>query len=157
MKPRFRFLAMLAIVGLSYALVGCNGSTTTPGPGQSKAADEDHAQDEGHQHPETYPESVTELSEMFATIKEAFADGDFGTADGPIHEAPHLLGELPLLAGRLSLEEPQKEAIKAAIDTLSESLKKLDATVHEQEGGASWDDVGESIEEALKTLQAHAS
>ena len=134
MKLRSLTLAALAFGGISCMLVGCDNSTT-PAPAQKEAKDHDHAQEEGHQHPETYSASVAELNEMFAAIKQAFAEGDPGKADGEIHEAPHLLEELPLLASRLTLDEPQKEAVKAAIDALTGALKKLDATVHQQEGG----------------------
>ena len=112
-----------------------------------------HAHDEhAHHHPETLAEAVAELSELRDTIRDAFAANDPDKAHDPLHEIGHALEAVAELAQEEKLPEDKLAVVKTSVESLMQSFGEIDKSMHGQEG-ASYKDVADKIEEALKALQ----
>ena len=158
MIPRFHRFPFVLFMLASISLAGCGSAHTPASTAPADEQDRDmalHADDREHAHPESFAGTLTELDELCAAIKTAFAAGDFKEADGPVHAVGHLLGELPELAAKESASEANRQQVKQAVETLMGSFAALDERVHG--GGAtgkSYDEVASEIDEALATLKA---
>lgn len=153
---RMSCLGLVAITCVSVA--GCGGSQTTASNPPSKQQDHDHAShgdEQGHAHPESFAEAVTEVEELCAAIKTAFAADKLEEADGPVHEICHLVEELPALAAKESLSAADQQQIKQSVDALMDSFAALDERVHGGDSaGKSYDEVAAQIDSALAELKS---
>lgn len=147
---------LFMLVGI--ALVGCGGTQTTASNPSADQHDHDlepHGDDHEQAHTESFAEALTEVEELCAEIKTAFAAGDLGKADGPVHEIGHLLEELLELAAKESLSEADQQQVKQAVDSLMNSFAALDERVHGGDSaGKSYDEVATQIDAALAKLKS---
>ena len=98
-----RFSKSLASLALLSAVLvpGCQDAPPAP------VADT-HEHGEGHHHPETLADALTELTELRDTIRDAFAADDTDKAHDPLHEVGHIIEvvqELHQRGRRLALPE----------------------------------------------------
>lgn len=134
---------------LSLPFVLASGCSEAP-PATEPA---EHAHDEhAHHHPETLAEAVAELSELRDTIRDAFAANDPDKAHDPLHEIGHALEAVSELAQEEKLPEDKLAVVTTSVESLMQSFGEIDKSMHGQEG-ASYKDVADKIEEALKALQ----
>ncbi len=144
-------LAVLAALVVPASLVGCSkteSTATTP----IGLPPEDHDDDHGHEHPETFADAMTQLSEFKTQIQTAFTTGDPDDAHDALHEVGHVLESLPDLAGKVTEDDASKEAVAAATDKLFDAYEKLDGSMH---GGdeVKYETIQSEIDDAFTTLQ----
>ena len=158
MNPMFRGFSFGLLMLASISLAGCGGSQTTASTSPADQHDHDkesHADEREHSHPESFGGALTELDELCAAVKTAFAAGDSEKADGPVHAVGHLLEELPELAEDESLSNSSQQQVKQAADSLMSSFAALDERLHGGDAvGKSYDEVASEIDEALAKLKA---
>ena len=158
MKWLFCGLSFGLLIFASLTLAGCGGGQTTASALSADQHDHDHeahGDEDDHVHSESFAEVLTEVEELFAEIKTAFAADDLDTADGPVHGIGHLLEELPQLAAKESPSESDRQQVKQAVDSLMDGFAAVDERIHAGEGaGKSYDEVATEIDEAIAKLKA---
>ena len=158
MKWLFCGLSFGLLIFASLTLAGCGGAQTTASDSSADLHDhahDTHGDEHEHVHSESFVEVLTEVEQLLAEIKTAFAADDLETADGPVHGIGHLLEELPQLAAKASPSEPDRQQVKQAVDSLMDGFAALDERVHGGDGaGKSYDEVANQIDEAIATLKA---
>jgi hypothetical protein len=165
-------VGLLAIVLFGFS--GCNPPGPPPiHPVEDKAAehDDDHGamhdhdhehEHHGHEHAhgehgegETFADEFQELDGLTVNVKEAFAAGETEKADGAVHEIGHVLEELSELASKDNVPAEKQTELKQAIEELFDCFGAIDNKLHGKDG-ASYDDVSQRIDAAMKTLRAQA-
>lgn len=144
--PRFsKSLVSLFLLPAVFVL-GCQETSPTP-------VVESHEHEEGHHHPETLAEALTELTELRDTIRDAFAKDDADKAHDPLHEVGHILDAVKELAEKEKLPEERLAAVKSSVEELFTAYGDVDKLMHGGEGTA-YKDVSGRIDAAIVTLKA---
>lgn len=116
--------------------------------------DTDHAaENDDHEHPQSYAEAVEQLEALHAAIKSAFSAGDTAKADGPVHEVGHLLKDVPAQGKKAALAATDQAAVEKAVDDLFECFGQIDQQLHGGQG-KSYDEVAAQIDQAMEILQS---
>jgi len=138
-------LASLAL--LSAVLVpGCQDAPPAP-------VAESHEHGEGHHHPETLADALTELTELRDAIRDAFAKDDTDKAHDPLHEVGHIIEVVQELAEKEKLPEDRLAIVKSSTEELFNAFGDVDKTMHGGEG-STYKDVSEKIDAAMVALKA---
>ena len=138
-------LAGLAL--LSAVLVpGCQDAAPAP------VADT-HEHGEGHHHPETLADALTELTELRDTIRDAFAADDTDKAHDPLHEVGHIIEVVQELAEKEKLPEERLAIVNSSAEELFNAFGEVDKTMHGGEG-STYKDVSGKIDAAMVALKA---
>ena len=158
MSPMFCRFSFCVVMLASFSLAGCGNGEASNSNGSAGDHDHDHDHghdhdEHGHAHPESLAEALTQVEELYAEMKAAFAEDDLEKADGPLHEIGHVLEALPELAAKESLPEADQEQIKTAAEALLDRYGEVDERIHGGEG-KSYDDVAAQVDEAIATLKA---
>lgn len=156
--PRLLRLFCLCSLGLLATWqLGCNsGDSATDAPPAESADDHDghdHAGDHGHDDELGLHEALSKIESLAATINQSLNDGDADAVHDSLHEIGHLLEDLPALAEAHGLSEADQQKLSEASTQMMDAYGAVDATLHGDEG-KSWDEVKETIDASLKTLQS---
>ena len=143
-----RFSKSLASLALLSAVLvpGCQDAPPAP------VADT-HEHGEGHHHPETLADALTELTELRDTIRDAFAADDTDKAHDPLHEVGHIIEVVQELAEKEKLPEDRLAIVKSSTEELFNAFGDVDKTMHGGEG-STYKDVSEKIDAAMVALKA---
>lgn len=143
-----RFSKSLASLALLSAVLfpGCQDA-----PPASVA--ESHEHGEGHHHPETLVDALTELTELRDAIRDAFAKDDTDKAHDPLHEVGHIIEVVQELAEKEKLPEDRLAIVKSSTEELFKAFGDVDKTMHGGEG-STYKDVSEKIDAAMVALKA---
>ncbi|MFM7920235.1 MAG: hypothetical protein ACKPJJ_08420 [Planctomycetaceae bacterium] len=140
-----RSLASLVVLP-GVLLLGCQDAPPAP-------VAEMHEHGEGHHHPETLAEALTELTELRDTIRDAFAADDTDKAHDPLHEVGHIIEVVQELAEKEKLPEERLAAVKTSTEELFTAFGEVDKTMHGGEG-SSYKDVSAKIDAAMAALKS---
>jgi hypothetical protein len=143
-----RFSMSLAGVALLSAVLlpGCQDAPPAP------VADT-HEHGEGHHHPETLADAMTELTKLRDTIRDAFAADDTDKAHDPLHEVGHIIEVVQELAEKEKLPEDRVAIVKSSTEELFNAFGEVDKTMHGGEG-STYKDVSGKIDAAMVALKA---
>lgn len=143
-----RFSKSLASLALLSAVLvpGCQDAPPAP------VADT-HEHGEGHHHPETLADALTELTELRDTIRDAFAADDTDKAHDPLHEVGHIIEVVQELAEKEKLPEERLAIVKSSTEELFNAFGEVDKTMHGGEG-STYKDVSGKIDAAMVALKA---
>ncbi len=143
-----RFSMSLAGVALLSAVLlpGCQDAPPAP------VADT-HEHGEGHHHPETLADAMTELTELRDAIRDAFAADDTDKAHDPLHEVGHIIEVVRELAEKEKLPEDRVAIVKSSTEELFNAFGEVDKTMHGGEG-STYKDVSGKIDAAMVALKA---
>ncbi|MFN5734097.1 MAG: hypothetical protein ACK6D0_00210 [Planctomyces sp.] len=143
-----RFSKSLASLALLSAVLvpGCQDAPPAP------VADT-HEHGEGHHHPETLADALTELTELRDTIRDAFAADDTDKAHDPLHEVGHIIEVVQELAEKEKLPEERLAIVKSSAEELFNAFGEVDKTMHGGEG-STYKDVSGKIDAAMVALKA---
>ena len=143
-----RFSKSLASLALLSAVLvpGCQDAPPAP-------VAESHEHGEGHHHPETLADALTELTELRDAIRDAFAKDDTDKAHDPLHEVGHIIEVVQELAEKEKLPEDRLAIVKSSTEELFNAFGDVDKTMHGGEG-STYKDVSEKIDAAMVALKA---
>jgi len=143
-----RFSKSLASLALLSAVLvpGCQDAPPAP------VADT-HEHGEGHHHPETLADALTELTELRDTIRDAFAADDTDKAHDPLHEVGHIIEVVQELAEKEKLPEERLAIVKSSTEELFNAFGEVDKTMHGGEG-STYKDVSGKIDAAMVALKS---
>jgi len=143
-----RFSKSLASLALLSAVLvpGCQDAPPAP-------VAESHEHGEGHHHPETLADALTELTELRDAIRDAFAKDDTDKAHDPLHEVGHIIEVVQELAEKEKLPEDRLAIVKSSTEELFNAFGDVDKTMHGGEG-STYKDVSEKIDAAMIALKA---
>jgi hypothetical protein len=139
-----------AIALACFLTTGCTTSTNTAkAPAGVTSGDQDK---DGHKHPETLQEALTELSEVYTTVKTAFESNKVDDAHGPLHDVGHLLGDMEKMVEKSELDADAKSKVEAGVKSLIDSFGKIDDMFH---GGpkVEFAELDKSIAPAMEELK----
>lgn len=102
--------------------------------------------------PESFGEAVEKLAEMRTAIAKGFADDDVDSIHDQLHEIGNLLEATLDLIDESDLAESKKEQANEAVEALFDAFGGVDAKLH-GDSGQDYDDVSESINQAITSLQ----
>ncbi|KAA5546067.1 CbtA family protein [Roseiconus nitratireducens] len=155
------FLAALGfatLTGCSQPTEPADTSAEAAHDHDSEAGDHDHAEgehdhaDDEHEHEfATLDEATEEIESLNKTIKDGFANNDVDAAHDPLHHIGEVLEATDHWVQESDLPEPRKQELAAAIEQLFDAFGAIDESLH-GDGGKSYDEVSESIQSALDTL-----
>jgi len=140
-----RSLASLVVLP-GVLLLGCQDAPPAP-------VAEMHEHGEGHHHPETLNDALTELTELRDTIRDAFAADDPDKAHDPLHEVGHIIEAVQELAEKEKLPEERLAAVKTSAEELFTAFGEVDKSMHGEEG-SSYKDVSAKIDAAIAALKS---
>lgn len=160
MSSLWRFTGSLLLGAALLSFAGCGGEEgddTSETTEHGEDGHHDHDGHEEHAHAETYDEAVTELDELYASIKEAAEAGDISKAHNPLHEVGHVLELVEDLAKEEKKTNEEVTEINAAIEELMTAYGDVDAALHADDGTAeqAFIDADETIVNAMKTLKKY--
>lgn len=134
------FSACLTFVVLS-AVTGC----TSDGP---PAAAEESAP-----AGQAFAQAVADVAELTRKIRTGFESDDVDAAHGPLHDVGDRLKDVSELAVDSGLSESDQKRAEDSVNAMFEAFADVDKTLHGQEG-ATWEEVADTIEQALAELMS---
>lgn len=144
---------MFRIAGLAcfaLCLAGCANEEDSNLPVMADGhAGHDHGE---HEHAETVGEAFHELTELYTTVKTAFAADDADTAHGPMHEVGHVLEELKELANESEMAAEAKSTVDQQVEVLMDAYGDVDNTMHGKDG-SQYSEVSDKIDAAMASLK----
>jgi Spy/CpxP family protein refolding chaperone len=132
--------------------VGC-AEQSEPAP---VMASHEHGHDE-HEHAETLPEVLGELTELRDTVRDAFAKDDGEAAHGPLHDVGHVLEEVSELAGEAHLSDEAIATIESNVEILLDAFGAVDKGMHSEDEGSAYSEVSDKIDTAIAAIAAAAA
>lgn len=145
LKPLSYLFSCFAAVIL-IGTVGCQ-------PPAAKTADGEHDHAHIHDHPDNYSEAVHEIEGLNEQIKTEFEAGKGEDAHDALHEVGQLLEELEALAKKDGVSGDDLNKIVSAAEQAFAGFSKLD-TFHGESEEVAYSEVGDSISEAMTTLES---
>jgi hypothetical protein len=136
-------LAAVCGVIVGNLIIGCQQSAPTSRP-------------QMHDLPESYAAAVAEIKVLRDSIRETLASDSPEDADTELHEVGHLLEHLPELSTDVTLPEGADAKIKEAVNQLLDAYGKLDVFHGGDAKEVTYDDVADTIESNIETLEQYA-
>ena len=116
---------------------------------------EDHAHG-GNGHAETVGVAFHELTELYTTVKTAFAADDADTAHGPLHEVGHVLKGVKELANKSELTAEAKATVDQQVEVLMDAYGDVDKMMHGKDG-SQYSEVSDKVDAAMAALKTALS
>ncbi|MEP3481183.1 MAG: hypothetical protein ABJZ55_18230 [Fuerstiella sp.] len=144
---------MFRIAGLACFALCLAGCATEEESQLPVMADGHEGHDHGdHAHAETVGEAFHELTELYTTVKTAFAADDSDTAHGPMHEVGHVLQEVKELASKSELTAEAKATVDQQVEILMDAYGDVDNTMHGKDGSL-YSEVSDKVDAAMAALK----
>lgn len=140
------FFSALAIVAMSFALVGCDPMPTKPAPGGH-----DHAH--SHDGPDSYSAAVADIEKYQGVVKTAFENNKIDDAHDALHDIGHAIESIGTLAAKEGFADADLASAKKASESLLDAFGAIDETLHGGKG-KSYSEVSEQVDGALATLNS---
>ncbi|MEO2019117.1 MAG: hypothetical protein ABGZ53_32640 [Fuerstiella sp.] len=134
--------------------VGC-AEQSEPAPVMA-SHDHGHEGHGEHEHAETLPEVLGELTELRDTVRDAFAKDDGDAAHGSLHDVGHVLEEVSELAGEAHLSDEAKATIESNVEILLDAFGAVDKGMHSKDEGSAYSEVSKKIDAAIAAITAAA-
>lgn len=134
-----RASSLLAVAGAVVWMAGCGPSNTGP-----------------KLDPSQFPKALISLESKTEQIIAAFESGDAPSADRPMHQLGKLFGSIQRLAEPAGLDAKQRDAVKLALDDITDSFGDLHEPMHKDVFPEDFDfaPIRDDIRDGLKKLRS---